>query len=93
MLIHALVGDTVRLKGVFDNRAARKLDQFLAEAPPDRRVIIDFAGLREIDPHALWRFACGERRPKMTVHGLRDRDRVLLKYLGIDAGTFEPASS
>ena len=87
MTVEAQRGRTViRLEGVFDVPAARRLASTLADAGY-ADVRIDMTRVREFHDFGvalLARALAG--RPEVTVAGLRQHHLRLLRYLGIDAG-------
>ena len=77
---------TIRMSGVFDVPAARRLADALAEAR-ERAVHVDLTQVREFHDFGvalLARALAG--RAGTTVAGLREHHVRLLAYLGIEAG-------
>jgi hypothetical protein len=74
--------------GVFDDLAARRLEDALAQARPGARVRLDLSRARELQDHglALVARALGGRAGAVRVAllGLRRHQVRLLRYLGVD---------
>ena len=83
----------IRLEGVFDGGAARRLESLLADASPDARVAIDLTQVREFHDYgiAVLGHALLESPAKVTVRGLRHHHVRVLRYFGVDAGALEAA--
>jgi anti-anti-sigma regulatory factor len=77
----------VRVGGVFDDAAARRLASTIQEADAglELETRVDFTGVRSIDMRALWVLAAvlGQLRRRVELVGLSRRDSRLLEYLGV----------
>jgi anti-anti-sigma regulatory factor len=86
---HPLV---VRVDGVLDVPAARRLVEWLAGAG-DAEVHVDLTQVREFHDFGVVILARAlEERAKTSVLGLRQHHVRLLRYLGIDAGAENQSS-
>jgi anti-anti-sigma regulatory factor len=77
----------VRLDGRFDAPQARSLESLFSLFTPLRRVVIDFANVREADDAAvasLARTLASFRDSRVTFRGLSRHLRRVLRYVGID---------
>jgi hypothetical protein len=82
---------TIRLEGVFDIAAARRVQDELARAQPGVRVRLDFPHIREFHDFGVAALAqaLGEGGALVVgLRGLRDHQVRLLRYLG--AGALAP---
>lgn len=77
----------VRLDGRFDATQASALEQMLSTFKPIRRVVIDFAAVREADAAAvasLARTLGAAPESRVTLRGLSRHLRRVLRYVGVD---------
>jgi ABC-type transporter Mla MlaB component len=81
--------DLIVLDGVFDDDAARRLEDALDSAGTGARVRLDLSRVRELHDHALALLAkvLAGRADAVRVAplGLRRHQLRLLRYLGVDA--------
>lgn len=78
----------IRVEGVFDGIAARRLEAVLARGEPGRRLQIDLTQVREFSDFGVAVLAnalvrCGAF---VSLRGLRLHQVRLLRYFGVDAG-------
>jgi hypothetical protein len=83
----------IRLEGVFDGLAARRLEALLVEAEADAEVHVDLTQVREFHDFgiAVLGQALTRSRAHVTVRGLRQHQLRVLRYFGVDAGPLESA--
>jgi hypothetical protein len=85
--------DLIVLDGVFDDVAARHLEDALDHAGPGARVLLDLTHVRELQDHGLAllaRVLAGRAGAvRVALLGLRRHQLRLLRYLGVDPGPFE----
>ncbi len=77
----------VRLDGRFDAPQARSLEEMLSMFRPVRRVVIDFANVREVEDAALASLARtlgAHAESKVSFRGLSRHLRRMLRYVGVD---------
>ncbi len=88
------VGEQViRLDGVFDGPAARRVEAALARARPGARFRIDLTHIREFHDFGVMVLANAVTRCPVMValRGLRTHQIRLLRYFGVSAAALEPA--
>jgi anti-anti-sigma regulatory factor len=78
---------TIRLEGVFDGIAARRLEALLARAAPQVRFEIDLTQVREFHDFgvAVLANALTRTRAHVVLSGLRRHQVRLLRYFGVEA--------
>lgn len=84
----------IRIDGTFDPQAALRLSGWLGEVPVGAEVILDFSGARELQDLGLAAVA-GRLSGHAPLHvlGLSHHQRRLLRYLGVDLGVEELATT
>ena len=91
---NAVTADSViRLEGVFDGLAARRLEAMLVETDAGVRLHIDLTQVREFHDFgiAVLGHAMTRSRAHVTVRGLRQHQIRVLRYFGIETGPLESA--
>jgi anti-anti-sigma regulatory factor len=87
---------SIELEGVFDLKAARRVEEALGRMEAGGTVEVDLTRVREFHDVGLAILAQSVRRSRdsiqVDVRGLRDRQHRLLRYLGIELGATTPAS-
>jgi hypothetical protein len=69
--------------GPLDVTAARRLTELVA-AHPDAAIVIDLSRAAPCDPYALTVVTdAAAARKDVSIRGLRDRERLVLAYLGV----------
>lgn len=83
----------VRLEGVFDGLAARRLEAMLVTADAGARFQIDLTQVREFHDFgiAVLGHALTRCRAHVKLRGLRQHQWRVLRYFGVDAGPLESA--
>lgn len=87
-----VIADTVlRVEGVFDGIAARRLEALLVAADAGARVHVDLTQVREFHDFgiAVLGHAVMRSRASVTLRGLRHHQLRVLRYFGVDAGPIE----
>ena len=82
----ARAGLTIRIEGVFDVPAARRVRELLDAAPATDSVAVDLSQVREFhDPGVavLAEALAGEGGSRVAVRGLRQHQIRMLRYLGV----------
>ncbi len=89
----ATADSVVRLEGVFDGVAARRLEALLLNAGPEIRLGIDLTQVREFHDFgiAVLGQAMTRSRARVTLRGLRHHQIRVLRYFGIETGPLESA--
>jgi anti-anti-sigma regulatory factor len=84
----------VRLEGVFDGPAARRLEALLVGADARRSFEIDLRQVRELHDVgiAVLAHALTRTQAHVTIRGLRQHQIRVLRYFGIDTGPLESAA-
>ena len=79
-------GMVIRVTGAFDAEAARQLGEMLAVAGPDYHVTIDFSKAAAFPDSAVAMLAQNVQGTagSVTLVGLRDHQRRILSYFGIE---------
>ncbi len=89
----AIIDLVVRLEGVFDLQAARRVEEALSCVLPGGALCIDLTHVREFQVASIAVLAQAlqpeGRRVRVAVRGLRRQQLRLLRYLGADGATFE----
>jgi len=82
----------IRLDGVFDGPAARRVEATLARARPGARFRIDLTHIREFHDFGVMILANAVTRCPVMValRGLRTHQVRLLRYFGVSAAALEP---
>jgi hypothetical protein len=77
----------VRIDGVFDGRAASRLNSWLGEAPAGDHLVIDFGAARECQDLGLAALAraLSARGDRVMLRGLNRHQVRLLRYFGVEA--------
>ena len=83
-------GLTIRIEGVFDVPAARRVRELVEAAPPDGPVAVDLTRVREFQEPGVAVLA-GRVAAPVAVRGLRQHQVRMLRYLGVPAEAM-PAS-
>ncbi len=83
----------LRVRETFDAAAAAELGELLADAPPDLAVTIDFGNVRDFLDFALVMLARDviAARARVTLRGLGQHQRRVLRYFGMDEAALEGA--
>jgi anti-anti-sigma regulatory factor len=83
----------VRLEGVFDGPAARRLEALLVDAGVSARIHVDLTHVREFHDFAIAVLgqALTRTRASVSLRGLRQHQIVVLRYFGIDPAPLESA--
>lgn len=86
---------TISRDGVFDVSAAQDVAHRLASAQAGAEVLIDLTHVREFHDFgvAVLAKALADCPAHVSVHGLRQHHRRLLRYLGITADGLQAASA
>jgi hypothetical protein len=82
-------GLTIRIEGVFDVPAARRVRELLDAAPETDTVSVDLSHVREfLDPGVavLAEALSGPAASRVAVRGLRQHQIRMLRYLGVALG-------
>src|SRR5512133_3815682 len=84
---------SIRIEGVLDGIAARRLEALLVAADAGVPFHIDLTHVREFHDFgiAVLGQALTRSRAKVTLRGLRQHQIRVLRYFGIDAGPLESA--
>ncbi len=89
----AIVDLVVRLEGVFDLQAARRVEEALSCVLPGGALRIDLTHVREFQVVGIAVLARAlqpeGRRVRVAIRGLRRQQLRLLRYLGIDRSVLE----
>lgn len=83
----------IRLEGVFDGLAARRLEALLVEADAGVRLHVDLTQVREFHDFgiAVLSHALTRSRAHVMLRGLRHHQIRVLRYFGVDTGPLESA--
>lgn len=83
----------IRLQGVFDGLAARRLEALLVPAGPDERFHLDLTHVREFHDFAIavLGHALAHSRAYVTLRGLRQHQIRVLHYFGVETAPLERA--
>jgi anti-anti-sigma regulatory factor len=83
----------IRLDGIFDGLAARRLEALLVAADAGVRLRIDLTQVREFHDFgiAVLGLALTRSRAHVTIRGLRQHQVRVLRYFGVDTGPLESA--
>lgn len=83
----------IRLEGIFDGPAARRLESVLVRANAGAWIRIDLTQIREFHDFgiAVLGQAMTRSRAHVTLRGLRHHQTRVLRYFGVDAGPLESA--
>jgi STAS domain len=79
-------GLTIRIEGVFDVPAARRVRELVEAAPPDGPVAVDLSRVREFQEPGVAVLAevlAGRTAAPVAVRGLRQHQVRMLRYLGV----------
>jgi hypothetical protein len=76
----------IRIDGVFDTEAARRLSAWMREVPPQEPVVVEFGGRDCLDLGLAAVAGDLAGREQLTVVGLSRHQERLLGYLGVDLG-------
>jgi anti-anti-sigma regulatory factor len=89
----AVESSTIRLEGVFDGIAARRVETLLARSDPGTRLSLDLSHVREFHDFGVSVLAQALTRTKaeVTVRGLRQHQVRVLRYCGVDTAPLERA--
>ncbi len=82
----------VRLDGVFDVPAARRVERLLERARPGDSVRLDLTHVREFHDFGIAVLAQALKHGnavRLALQGLRQHQARLLRYFGVDAARFE----
>ena len=82
----------VRLDGVFDVPAARRVERLLEQAQPGAAVRLDLTHVREFHDFGVAVLAQALKHGsavRVALQGLRQHQARLLRYFGVDAARFE----
>lgn len=76
----------IRLDGIFDLDAARRVLDTVAKAPADTEIYVDLGRVRDFhdDGLAVLAEALSGARSRVSVLGLRHHQYRMLRYLGVD---------
>ncbi len=76
----------LRVKGIFGADAASELGELVADAPPDVHLTVDFGKVSAFVDFALAMVARDlvAARARVTLRGLGQHQRRLLRYFGVD---------
>ncbi len=89
-----MAGESVvlRFEGTFDAAECWRLREALAGSSPAAAVTLDFTGVRVFHDFAVALLAkeLADRRGAVAVRGLRQHQRRLLRYFGVDAAGLDP---
>jgi anti-anti-sigma regulatory factor len=88
------VESAIRLEGVFDGIAARRLEALLLAADAGARFRIDLTQVREFHDFgiAVLGHTLTRSRAHVTISGLRQHQIRMLRYFGVDTGPLESAA-
>lgn len=82
----------IRIDGVFDTEAARRLSAWMREVPAQEQVVVEFAGRDCLDLGLAAVATELAARERLVLLGLSRHQERLLGYLGVDLGrAHEPA--
>jgi hypothetical protein len=83
----------IRLEGVFDGLAARRLEALLVAAEAGARFHLDLTQVREFHDFgiAVLGQALARSRAHVTLRGLRHHQIRVLRHFGVDTGPLERA--
>ncbi len=83
----------IRLEGVLDGVAARRLEALLVDADAGAPIRVDLTQVREFHDFgiAVLAHALTRTRARVTVRGLRQHQIRVLRYFGVDTGPLESA--
>ncbi len=83
----------IRMDGMFDVPAARRLAGTLADVTPGMEVYVDLTHVREFNDFgiALLAQALRDSPARISLRGLRQHQYRMLRYLGVESGSLEPA--
>lgn len=76
----------IRIDGVFDTEAARRLSAWMREVPPQAPVVLEFGGRDCLDLGLAAVAGDLATRAQLTVVGLSRHQERLLGYLGVELG-------
>ncbi len=85
----------IRLEGVLDGLAARRLEGLLVDADAGARLHVDLTQVREFHDFgiAVLAHALTRTRAHVTVRGLRQHQVRVLRYFGVDTRALESAGA
>ncbi len=83
----------IRVEGVFDGLAARRVERLLSGAAENARFHLDLTQIREFQDFglAVLAQAMATARARVTVRGLRQHQVRILRYFGVETAQIERA--
>ncbi len=85
----------IRMDGVFDIDSVQAIRSRIEALPGDAEVYVDLSRVREFHDRAVAMLAdvIGAARSRISVRGLRQHQRRMLRYLGVAPGALDPGLS
>jgi hypothetical protein len=87
----------IEIRGVFDQQAARRIADAIADLEDHGELRVDLTQVREFLPVGVAALARtisgGTRGVRVVLAGLRSSQIQMLRYLGVEPATLAPASA